>query len=105
MRSSYYICAAELNEENSLIARVWVYQRKDWQSALVYDGEMTRDQMISYLKSGFSFITITNQTEQFVVGSPVRLIKIQGNEYLRTNWRTAPVDDLGKLAAGRKPGL
>ncbi len=99
MKDSYIITAAHFDESGQTLVYVFVGLPPEKADRTV-DGMRlySRQQLISALKKGKRFIIAHKQRGEWQLEGEVRLIAINGREYVRADHVCVPVDDLGKLA-------
>ena len=93
--ADYVITAVEYNSQHTHIIAVEV--REDLGATLGGSLRLTRQNVVDLIRSGKRFVTATPQGEQFVRGEDVRVLKIGGIPYLRTDNNALEKDNLGKL--------
>lgn len=59
--------------------------------------ESTRTQVITAIEAGRSFVTIYARDDKWRRGEDVRIVKVNGNKYIRTDANSKEEDNLGDL--------
>jgi len=60
--------------------------------------ELTREEVVSHIKNGVTFITIIKNSEgKWSKGQPVHIINVNGTEYIKTEDNNSEADNLENL--------
>lgn len=95
-RADYYIEKVRYNKANTRI--VWVSVREDSDTKLSGAYNMVRKKMVSLMRSGKKFMTITRSPEgKYRKGQMVSMIQVKGEPYLRTDQDEVTQDRLENL--------
>lgn len=93
--ADYCITAIKYNSTGRHIESVEV--REDEGEKLVNPKIWSRESVISSLESGKTFVTATYKDKAWHKGEDVRIIRVNGVKYLRTDGNYTSEDNLGKL--------
>jgi hypothetical protein len=94
--ADYGITAVRYNSQETHIDQVKARKSngETFGQELIY----TRQSVIDALKQGYTFVTVNNGTNgKLTRGEDVRIVKINGVEYIRTDANNIAKDNLGNL--------
>jgi hypothetical protein len=93
--ADYGISKVRYNEKHQHIVKVKA--RVDNGDSIGPPTEMTRETVVKKLKDGETFVTIPLKDGKFTKGEDVRIVKVNGVEYIRTDQNQKESDNLGEL--------
>ncbi len=94
--ADYYISAVHYDNEHSHIETVRVHS--DIGGLIGGFAVWSREAVVSNIQVGYSFITIRKGPDNtWLRGEDVRIVRINGIDYLRTDNNSTTSDNLGKL--------
>jgi len=95
--AKYGIIQTELNDQGTQIVKVAVREIKGKQ-VNSRSTVISRDKLVSAIKNGSSFVTILKKpTSGWTRDGNVRVVEVDGTEYVRTDQDRKPADSLGNL--------
>jgi len=93
--ADYLISAVRYDEDNNYITDLMVH--KDNGDSVGSGSSLTRKKVVLLIEAGSTFMTIYKSDDRWKKGENVRIIKIDGVKYLRTDSNHTKKDNLGKL--------
>ena len=94
--ADYCISKVEYNPSHTHIIKTEVH--KDNDDNLSAASEWARTDVVTSIKNGYTFITIfKNEKGEWTKGQEVRIIKVDGTEYIRTDANSKQADNLDRL--------
>jgi hypothetical protein len=94
--ADYGISRRRYDSEKTHIVKVMVHE--DNGETIARGEEWTRSQVISAIESGKTFVTILEGSDnKWKKGQPVRIIKVNGVKYIRTDENSKAADNLENL--------
>jgi hypothetical protein len=94
--ADYGISHVRCDSEKTHIVKVMVHE--DNGETITRVGEWTRNQVVSAIEGGKTFVTILKgSNNNWNKGQPVRIIKVNGVKYIRTDENNKAADNLENL--------
>lgn len=93
--ADYCISAVRYNSTGAHIEKVEV--RVDNGDTIGTPTEASKNDVVTSIESGKTFVTITKNGTSWNEGEDVRVINVNNNKYLRTDRDNTPADNLGSL--------
>ena len=94
--ADYGISRVRYNSERTHIVKVMVHAISG--ETIASGVEWTRSQVVSGIESGKTFVTILEgSNKKWNKGQPVRIIKVNGVKYIRTDENSKAADNLENL--------
>ena len=87
-----HVCFKE--EESHILA---VKAREDNGEQLVNEQEWSRQQVVSAIERGTTFVTTFKKEGKWTKGEDVHVVEIRGVKYIRTDKNSIEADNLGEL--------
>lgn len=91
----YWISEVCYNSQNTHIVQVKIYPQGKVSPG--NDETWTRESVIKHLKTGSNIFTMTKENGKWVRGAKVKIIPINGTEYIKTVNDSTTKDNLGNL--------
>jgi len=93
--ADFLISAVRYNAQKTHIDKV--RSHKDEGDNVGTGEETTREDIVRKIKEGKTFVTIYKSNDKWKKGEDVRIVDIDGQEYIRTDRNRTKKDNLGEL--------